>query len=184
MLAASQIFIMQLLFGRSGAPIAHWWIITVYENSLPFAAFGSLRTAAITLSALLFLTTTTPQEGTLMLHAWHIPYRYAMLVTVAGRFFPLLKEEYNAIIQSQAVRGISTETVWEKIKVLPLTFLPFLFRTVGRTAKIALSMELRGFGYGKERTFTDELKLTSVHRLQILICVILPITYLFTLTCI
>ena len=38
-----------------------------------------------------------------------------------------------------------------------MTFLPFLYRAIRRTSEIALSMELRGFGRSKERTFMKDL---------------------------
>lgn len=157
LIVASQIYVMQLLFGREGELIWKWWIISVYSGSIPAATLGTLRTVAVSFAAIQMICWTSAEDVVLMLRSWHVPYRYAMLVTMAQRFFPLLKGEYQSIVQSQAVRGVATDTVWQKIKVLPMTFLPFLYRAIRHTSEIALSMELRGFGRSKERTFMKDL---------------------------
>lgn len=157
LLVASQVFLMQLLFGREGEVIAEWWIISIYSGSVPAATMGTLRTMAVSLAAIQMFGWTSAEDAVLMLRSFHVPYRYAMLVTMAQRFFPLLKEEYQTILESQKVRGVETDTIAQKLRVLPLTFLPFLYRALRRTSDIALSMELRGFGYCRERTFPKEL---------------------------
>ena len=58
------------------------------------------------------------------------------------------------------MRGVPTDGVKNQIKVLPTTFLPFLYRAIRHTSEIALSMELRGFGKTKRRTFMKDLHLT------------------------
>lgn len=156
-LVASQVFLMQLLFGREGEMIAHWHFISVYSGSVPTAVMGTLRTMVVSLGAIQLFGWTSAEDAVLMLRSFKVPYRYAMLVTMAQRFFPLLKEEYRTIQESLEVRGMETDTVIQKIRILPQTMLPFLYRSLRRTSDIALSMELKGFGYGKERTFSKEL---------------------------
>ena len=91
-----------------------------------------------------------------MLAGLGVPYRYAMLVSMAERFLPLLKAEYAAIRESQAVRGVAVDGVINQLKILPSTMMPFLYRAVRRTSEIALSMELRGFGKSEKRTMMRE----------------------------
>lgn len=157
LLVASQVFLMQLLFGREGEMIAHWHFISIYSGSIPAAVMGTLRTMTVSLSAVQFFGWTSAEDAVLMLRSFKVPYRYAMLVTMAQRFFPLLREEYRTIQESLEVRGMETDTVIQKIRILPQTMLPFLYRSLRRTSDVALSMELRGFGYGKERTFSKKL---------------------------
>lgn len=177
LIVASQIFLMQLLFNREGTVIAHWWILSVYSGAIPMAFLGTFRTMAVSFAAIQMLSWTSSDDAVLMLISWKIPYRYAMLVSMAQRFFPLLKEEYNSIVQSQAVRGVPTDGVKNQIKVLPATFLPFLYRAIRHTSEIALSMELRGFGKTKRRTFMKDLHLTfSEIALMILLVAIFFVT--------
>ena len=113
LIVASQIYVMQLLFGREGELIWKWWIISVYSGSIPAATLGTLRTVAVSFAAIQMICWTSAEDVVLMLRSWHVPYRYAMLVTMTQRFFPLLKGEYQSIVQSQAVRGVDTDTVWQ-----------------------------------------------------------------------
>ena len=155
---ASQIFMMQFLFNREGAMVWQWGILKVYSGALPAALIGTLRTVSLSLSAIQMLTWTSSEDAVLMLVSWGVPYRYAMLVTMAERFLPLLKSEYAAIRESQAVRGVAVDGVINQLKMMPSTMMPFLYRAVRHTSEIALSMELRGFGRSKERTFMRELR--------------------------
>lgn len=159
LLVGTQLIIIQVLFCREGTLIWQWGILKVYSQAIPLAIMGYLRTSALAYGAVQFLTCTSSRDGVLMLKAFGLPYRYAMLVGVAARFFPLMKGEYVAITQSQCVRGLDSTGVVKKIKSLPPTFFPLLYRAMRRSNDTALSMELRGFGMAKERTFTKTLAL-------------------------
>lgn len=160
LIVASQIFLMQLLFNREGTLIAHWWVISIYSGAVPAALLGTFRTVAVSCAAIQMLSWTSSDDAVLMLVSWKVPYRYAMLISMAQRFFPLLRDEYQSIVQSQAVRGVPINGVKNQIKILPVTFLPFLYRAIRHTSDIALSMELRGFGRTKHRTFMKDLHLS------------------------
>lgn len=159
LLVASQILIIQLLFCRTGVPVWQWGILAVYSGAVPAALLGITRTAAVTFAAVQFMTWTAAADVTLMLISWHVPYRYAMLVVVAKRFTPLIRTEFRAITESQSVRGVPAEGILGKIKNLPLTIMPLLFRAIRHSSDIALAMELKGFGRSKERTFGKQLHL-------------------------
>ena len=160
-IVASQIFTMQFLFNREGVPVWQSGIIKVYSGALPAALAGTLRTISLSLSAIQMLTWTPSEDAVLMLIGWGVPYRYAMLVTMAERFLPLLKAEYAAIRESQAIRGVAVDGVINQLKILPSTMMPFLYRAVRRTSEIALSMELRGFGKSEKRTMMQERSPTT-----------------------
>ena len=155
-IVASQIFTMQFLFNREGVLVWQSGIIKVYSGALPAALAGTLRAVSLSLSAAQMLTWTSSEDAVLMLAGWGVPYRYAMLVSMAERFLPLLKAEYAAIRESQAVRGVAVDGVINQLKILPSTMMPFLYRAVRRTSEIALSMELRGFGKSEKRTMMRE----------------------------
>ena len=159
---ASQIFTMQFLFNREGVPVWQSGIIKVYSGALPAAITGTLRTISLSLPAIQMLTWTPSGDAVLMLVGWGVPYRYAMLVTLAERFLPLLRAEYATIRESQAVRGVAVDGVVNQLKILPATMMPFLYRAVRRTSEIALSMELRGFGKSEKRTLMQELNPTTL----------------------
>ncbi|MCG1025171.1 energy-coupling factor transporter transmembrane component T [Dehalobacter sp.] len=179
LLVASQILVIQLLFCRDGELVWQWGILSVYTGAIPAAALGISRTAAVTLAAVQFMTWTSATDAALMLIAWGVPYRYAMLVVMTKRFFPLMQKEYLAISESQSVRGYPSEGIKNRIKNLPLTFMPLLYRTVRHTSDIALAMELKGYGRSKQRTFGKQLHLKSWEMISMMFCTLFFITVNF-----
>ena len=157
LLLGLQILIVQLLFCREGVLIYQWGILKIYSEALPLAITGILKATLIVFASMQFFTSASPQEFTLMLLKFKIPYRFAMLVGLSVRFLPLMKAEYVSIIDSQRTRGLKMESVWDNIKAIIPTFMPFLYRSVRRATETALAMELRGYGRSKTRTFSSNL---------------------------
>jgi energy-coupling factor transport system permease protein len=157
LLLGLQILIVQVLFCREGVLIYRWSILKIYSDALPLAITGLLKATLIFYASFQFFTSSTAQEFTLMLMKFKIPYRFAMLVGLGVRFLPLMKDEYASIIDSQQTRGLRMNNVWDDLKAIIPTFLPFLYRAVRRSTEIALAMELRGYGRSKSRTFSSDL---------------------------
>lgn len=156
-----QILLFQLLFCREGVLIYQWGILKIYNQALPLAATGILKASIIFFASMQFFTSASPQEFTLMLMKFKIPYRMAMLVELTVRFFPIMQAEYVSIVNSQCTRGLKMESVWDHLKGIIPTFLPFLYRAVRRSSETALAMELRGYGRSKTRTFSSALALKA-----------------------
>ncbi len=157
LLLGLQILIVQLLFCREGVLIYQWGIFKIYSEALPLAITGILKATLIFYASMQFFTSASPQEFILMLMKFKIPYRFAMLVGLGVRFLPLMKAEYISIVDSQRTRGLKAENVWDDLKAIIPTFLPFLYRAVRRSTETALAMELRGYGRSKTRTFSSNL---------------------------
>ena len=157
LLLGLQVLIIQLLFCREGVLLYQWGILKIYSEALPLAITGILKATLIVFASMQFFTSASAQDFTLMLIKFKIPYRYAMLVGLSVRFLPLMKAEYISIVDSQRTRGLKMESVWDNLKGVIPTFLPFLYRAVRRSTETALAMELRGYGRSKTRTFTSTL---------------------------
>lgn len=157
LLLGLQVLIVQLLFCREGVLIYQWGILKIYSEALPLAITGILKGTLIFFASMQFFTSSSPQDFTLMLIKFKIPYRFAMLVGLSVRFLPLMKAEYLSIIDSQRTRGLKMETVWDDLKAILPTFLPLLYRAVRHSSETALAMELRGYGRSRTRTFSSDL---------------------------
>jgi energy-coupling factor transport system permease protein len=154
-----QILIVQLLFCREGVLIYQWGILRIYSEAIPLAITGILKALLIVFTSMQFFTSASPQEFTLMLIKFKIPYRFAMLVGLSVRFLPIMKAEYGSILDSQRTRGLKMESVWDNLKSIIPTFLPLLYRAVRRSTEMALAMELRGYGRSKTRIFSSNLEI-------------------------
>lgn len=154
-----QMLILQLLFSRKGVLIYRWGIISIYSEAIPLTITGMLKATIIVFASMQLFTWTSTMDFTLMLIKFKIPYRFAMLVGLTLRFIPLMRDEYSSIIESQSTRGLKMESVWDNIRAILPTFLPFLYRAVRRSTETALAMELRGYGRSKTRTFSSSLSI-------------------------
>jgi len=71
------------------------------------------------------------------------------------------------------------ESVWDNIKAIIPTFLPFLYRAVRRATETALAMELRGYGRSKNRTFASNLEIKK-YDIALIIAMLMVIIIRFT----
>ena len=115
----------------------------------------------ISFSAFQYGRHTDPLDMAQMLVRFKIPYRYAMLILMIARFFPVMVNAYHSIRESQSARGVPCDRISEKIKNMLATILPLIYRSLRIANDAALSVELRGFGRYETRSFDRELKLKS-----------------------
>lgn len=153
-----QIFAIQLLFGREGNFIGGLWIFSAYSESMSHALAGSLRTAVLAFSAVLFCSHTESEDVTLMLVNFGLPYKYAMLPEFTARFLPVLGDDYKNICDAKTVRGEDNSTIGKKLVSLFSTFMPLIYRSLRKAEDAALSMDMRGFCMYNSRTFPPARK--------------------------
>ncbi|MFR0063993.1 MAG: energy-coupling factor transporter transmembrane component T [Veillonella parvula] len=113
------------------------------------AIVSGLRMLAMTLVFIGLLATTKLQDLTAALVTQcKIPYEYAFMFTAALRFVPDFIAESHAVQEAQACRGLSLEGNFiKRIKSYASVIQPLLLKSLGRSETMALSLELRGFGW-------------------------------------
>ena len=127
--------------------------ITVFglEKGLAFVT----RFLLVILSSMLFVSVTDPNLLSHSLTRIGIPYRYTFALVIALRFLPLFDSENEVVRKAQQSRGISPSMRGLKsiIRTVQYTFFPLLISALSRVDSLSLSMEGRGFGFQKERTY-------------------------------
>ncbi|WKY49183.1 energy-coupling factor transporter transmembrane component T [Eubacteriaceae bacterium ES3] len=156
LIVASQVLVINIFFGRSGQIIYTFGILRIYSGFLMTTLQGTLKISIISLSAFQFAIHTESMDMAQTLIQWKIPYRYAMLVPMIDRFLPVMINEYKSISNSQSARGVPNDIVLEKIKNLPSSILPLIYRALRISSDAALSAELRGYGRYQTRSCTQE----------------------------
>lgn len=134
---------------------------------VPITDFGiekglaySSRFLLIVFSSILFVSTTDP---TLLAHSLtllKIPYRYSFSLVIALRFIPLFDSENEIVRMAQRSRGITPEVrgLSKILRTIRYTFFPLLVSALSRVETLTLSMEGRGFGYRRHRTYVRQAK--------------------------
>lgn len=158
LMVSSQIFIINLLFGRQGQVIFSWGLLVIYDGFVSTAVLVSLRMMVISFSAFQYGSHTDPLKMAQMLVNFRVPYRYAMLIPMTARFFPVMVNAYHSISESQSTRGVPCDRIGEKIANMPAIILPLIYRSLRIANDAALSVELRGFGRDAHRTFVYQPK--------------------------
>jgi energy-coupling factor transport system permease protein len=74
---------------------------------------------------------------------------------IALRFLPLFDLENHAVRMAQKSRGITPEvTGFRKIiRTIQYTFFPLLVSALSRVDSLSMSMDGRGFGYTRDRSY-------------------------------
>ena len=155
------LLVFQLLF-QSGPVLLALGPIRLHSAGLTITRQAWLRLANMSLLGVEFMMWTHPTDIALMWVSLGLPYRYALLGSLALRFFPVLQREVTRIFEAQQVRGQPLESPWQRIRGLVAVLLPLVLRVLRRTNEVALSMELRAFGYAPTRTYLRQIRLTAL----------------------
>lgn len=160
------LFALYLIFDKSGSILVNPGIPTLMITSgglntgLRFAG----RFFSIVLLSYIFILTTDPNHLAYSLMKIGLPYRYGFMVVTALRLAPILEKDAQTIYRAQLVRGVQYDRKnFKKIFLLMQQFLtPLLISALRRADKLVLSMEGRGFGRHKDRTFRSQTLPTSL----------------------
>lgn len=142
-------FVIQLLFVRTGAPLVSLRGVTlVTTGGLRSALLLSLRVVATMLPLMLFFAVTQMNDlCNALVKRLRLPYRYAFIITTAFRFVPLFSSEFAEIQDAQRARGVDFETknLVRKVKLVAPLCVPLLVSSLKKVNSSAISAELRGF---------------------------------------
>jgi energy-coupling factor transport system permease protein len=148
-------FILQVMLVPGHTLLFKVGPLPVYFESLDFATSITLRILTIFISSLIFVVTTDPRDIVLSLtQKLKIPYRYAYSIFVALRFVPTLESEARVIETAQIVRGVGRQKgLKHKVENMKRFTLPLLMGAIRRVHITAITMEARGYGAYKDRTY-------------------------------
>lgn len=178
MLSVSAVIVFIQLFLHPGPhPLLQVGGIHLYREGLPVGLEVALRIYCIVLASLLTFIWMDPSALSLLLLKLGLNYRYAMLVSLSLRTFPLLERELGKIYDSQQARGMELQgTLRKLVRLLPV-MMPFVLRALRRANEIAVAMELRGFGYKKQRTWQRAIALGPLDRVLLALLAITALGY-------
>ena len=105
---------------------------------------------------------------------------FAMMMSLALRFIPILLEEANRIINAQSARGADFEEgrLWQRMRAMVTILEPLIVPPARRAYELANAMEARCYHGGEGRTKRKPLKYRAVDRISYgvllgyLVCVI------------
>ena len=143
--------------------LVDWWIINIYYEGVLNAVFIGIRIIVLIIGTSIFMTyTTTPIQLTDALESLlsplkllHAPvHEFAMMITIALRFIPILSEETNKIMSAQKARGadFTNGSLIKRAKALIPILVPLFVSSFRRADELATAMECRCYHGGEGRT--------------------------------
>ena len=146
-----------------GEPLWHFWRLSLYVEGIYAAIFMLVRIVVLILGTGIFLTyTTTPIALTDAIESLLSPLRvfrlpvheFAMMMTIALRFIPLLADETGKIMNAQRARGVdfSHGSLVQRAKALVPILIPLFVSSFRRAEELATAMECRCYRGGEGRT--------------------------------
>ena len=155
--------VLNIFFTRGETMLLDWWIFRIYLEGVMTAVFMVLRISVIIIGTSMFLTyTTTPIALTdgierllSPLKVFHLPvHEFAMMMTIALRFIPILVEETEKIMAAQKARGadFSSGSLMQRAKALIPIIVPLFVSAFRRADELAVAMECRCYRGGEGRT--------------------------------
>lgn len=150
------------IFGTKGDAVFQWKFITITWQGLRAGVFLSMRLIYLILGSSLLTYTTTPgqlTDGIEMLlkplESIHVPvHEFAMIMSLALRFIPLLLDEANHIILAQSARGADFDegNIMARMRAMVSVIIPLFSSSIRRAYDLAMAMEARCYHGGGGRT--------------------------------
>jgi len=136
------------------------------------------RLLGIILLSVLFVLTTDPVALSCAMMRAGLPYRWGFALVTALRLLPIFRVEVHQIYRAQLIRGVAYDVVWPYRWWLLLRHLslPLLVSALQTAHSLSLSMEGRGFGLYRCRTYVREVRATKADVVAALLLVAIVAT--------
>ena len=128
----------------------------------------SVRLIFLMIGSSLMTLTTTPNQLTDALESLlgplkkiHVPvHEISMMMSIALRFIPILREETDKIMKAQMARGADFESgnIIQRVKNMVPLLVPLFISAFRRANDLALAMEARCYHGGEGRTQMKPLR--------------------------
>jgi energy-coupling factor transport system permease protein len=141
-----------VLYGRpSGATYLQWGLVHVSDGSVQLALAILLRVLAISLPAVVLLSTTDPTDlADGLSQLVHLPARFVLGALAGLRLVGLLVEDWRELSLARRARGVADHGRLRRFAGQSFALFVLAIR---RGTKLATAMEARGFGASGARTW-------------------------------
>lgn len=140
--------------------IAGRYVLT--EEQLLYQITKVVKYCAVVPLGVIFILATHPSEMAASLNRIGISYKATFALALTLRYFPDVIRDYQDISLAQQSRGLDMskkEKLGVRVKNIMNICVPLIFSTLDRIELISNTMDLRGFGMKKKRTWYAEKKL-------------------------
>jgi energy-coupling factor transport system permease protein len=149
------------VFGEdSGSVLAALGPVSVTSGSVLAGTAITLRIVAIGLPGVVLLSTTDPTDlADALAQVARLPARFTLAALASLRLFGLMAVEWRSLSLARRARGIGDAGPLGTLRTAMGQVFALLVLAIRRATVLATTMESRGFGAGRERTWARESRL-------------------------
>ena len=120
------------------------------------------KSLAMVLSVYLAILTTELDNIVVGMVRSRIPYKVAFVFASTLRFFPMLSEQIQMIIEAQRLRGLAAEkmNIIQRVRVYSRVGIPLVLNAMAKSQQLDVVLQSKGFSGSAERTYCNEADLT------------------------
>lgn len=139
-----------------------------------------IRFTGIALACALILSTSRMHEIMLSLQWYHLPYKAALVITLAFTYVPFVSDSFQEIRDSHRLREAAGEGGGRRLKDMIPTLTSALVVSLRTIPFLAMSLEERGYGRANKRSRYHDLS-SFRHPARDSLLALLPLALLFVL---
>ena len=139
----------------------NWWLIGGGQMTWEGFNYGLnviFKTLTITLVIPLGVFTTDVDSMIVGMVRARIPYKIAFIFSATLRFFPLLFQEINMIIEAQRLRGLPMEKMnpIQRVSVYAKVAVPLILGAMVKSQQLEVVLQSKAFSGNPDRTYLHE----------------------------
>ena len=140
---------------------ANWWLIGGGSMSVEGLAYGwtvIFKTLTLVMVIPLSVFTTEVDNMIVSMVRARVPYKLVFIFSSTLRFFPLLFEEIQTIIEAQRLRGLAMESMGpvQRVRVYGKVAVPLILGAMVRSQQLEVVLQSKAFTGSGDRTYLHE----------------------------
>ncbi len=138
-----------------------WWLVGGGFATWDGFIYGLnviFKTLTLTLIIPLGVFTTEVNNMIVGMVKARIPYKIAFIFSSTLRFFPLLIQEFNSIIEAQRLRGLAMEKMGaiKRVRVYGKVAVPLILNSMVKSQQLEVVLQSKAFSGSPDRTYLHE----------------------------
>ena len=146
-------------------PKEWFWIggLTMNQEGIIYGLNIVFKTLTMVLIIPLGIFTTDINDMVVGMVKANIPYKIVFIFSSTLRFFPLLLEEIQGILEAQRLRGLALEKmgIIKKVTVYATIAVPLILNAMAKSQKLEVVLQSKAFSGSSKRTYLHDSILTQ-----------------------
>jgi len=158
------LIVINLLFTRDGETLFRYGFIIITKEGFLNGIQKTSLLIGVIFSSMLFVATTNTSQFANAIMQMGVPYRYAYMMVTSMSLAPVFQMEASTVRNAQVARGLRIDVgnISKIVNMARFTFMPLIVSALSKVDSLTISMDGRGFGIYKNRSYLKESKIRKM----------------------